>query len=78
MIMLSWVRKALTYSLKESGRISQHVISAVKAEWPIKSGCEGYIAFIMEDKQPQVVEDILVLHKFPNIFLEEIPELPSV
>lgn len=50
----------------------------MKAERLIKSGCEGYIAFIVEDKQPQVVEDILVVHKFPNIFPEEIPRLPSV
>lgn len=50
----------------------------MKAEWLIKFGCEGYIAFIMEDKQPQVVEDIPVVRKFPNVFPEEIPGLPSV
>lgn len=32
----------------------------------------------MEDKQPQVVEDIPMVLKLPNIFPEEIPGLPSV
>lgn len=50
----------------------------MKAERLIKSGCEGYNTFIMEDKQPQVVEDIPVVRKFPNILLEEILKLPFV
>eukprot|EP00268_Persea_americana_P009790 TRINITY_DN13923_c3_g1_i1.p1 TRINITY_DN13923_c3_g1~~TRINITY_DN13923_c3_g1_i1.p1 ORF type:complete len:102 (-),score=4.20 TRINITY_DN13923_c3_g1_i1:553-858(-) len=78
MITLSWVRKAQTSNLKVPGRISQHVISAMKAERLIKFGCEGYSTFIMEDKQPQVVEDIPVVRKFPNIFPEEILKLPFV
>ena len=34
-------------------RLDTRLISALKAERLIRSGCEGFIAFISEDKQPK-------------------------
>ena len=42
----------------------------------MKSRCEGYIEFITEDKQFKGVEEISLVSEFPDIFPEEIPELP--
>jgi len=53
-------------------------ILALKAQRLLKSGCEGYLAFITEDKQSKGVEDILVVCEFPNVFPDEIPGLPPV
>ena len=53
-------------------------ISALKAQRLLKSGCEGYLAFITEDKQSKGVEDIPVVCEFPDVFPDEIPGLPPV
>ena len=58
--------------------MSTRVISALRADRLIKSGCEGYVAFITEDKSSKVVEDIPVVCEFPDVFPEEIPGLPPV
>ena len=50
-------------------RISQaSLISALSAAKLLRSGCEGYIAFITEDKQSQGVEEILVMLEFSDVF----------
>ena len=58
--------------------ISTSVISALRADRLIRSGCEGYVAFITEDKSPTAVADIPVACEFPDVFPEEIPGLPPV
>ncbi|XXG89232.1 hypothetical protein AAC387_Pa12g1284 [Persea americana] len=54
------------------------VISVLRADQMIKSGCAGYLAFITEDKLSKAVEDIPVVCEFPDVFLEQIPGLPPV
>ena len=53
-------------------------ISALKADRLVRSGCEGYLAFITEDKWSQGVEEIPIVCEFPDIFPEEILGLPPV
>lgn len=53
-------------------------ISVLKANRLIQSGCEAFIAFIVEDKQSQGVEGIPVVCEFPDVFPEEIPGLPPI
>ena len=63
----------------EEKRVSQaSVISALSAVKILRSGCEGFIAFITEDKQSQGVEDIPVVCEFSDVFPKEIPGLPLV
>ena len=57
---------------------STRMISAPKAERMMKAGCEGYIAFISEDKKSKGVEEIPVVCEFPDVFPDEIPGLPPV
>ena len=54
------------------------MISALKVERLIRSGCEGFIAFIAEDKESKTVDGILVVREFPILFVDEIPGLPPV
>ncbi|XXG88489.1 hypothetical protein AAC387_Pa12g0689 [Persea americana] len=56
---------------------SVNLISALKAYKLLRSGCEGYVVFIMEDKQSQGVEKIPVVCESSNVFPEEILGLPS-
>ena len=54
------------------------VISALRADRMIKSGCADYLAIITEYNLSKAVEDIPVVCEFPDVFLEEIPGLPLV
>ena len=53
-------------------------ISALEADRLLRNGCESYLAFIMEDKWSQGVEEIPIVDEFLDVFLEEIPRLPHV
>ena len=57
---------------------STRLISALKAEQLIRSCCEGFIAFIEEDKESKTVDEIPVVREFPDLFPDEIPGLPLV
>ena len=60
-------------------RVSQaSIILALSAAKLLRSRCEGFIAFITEDKPSQGVEEIPVVYEFPYVFPEEIPGLPLV
>ena len=54
------------------------LISALLVAKLLRSRCEGYIAFITEDKQSQGVEEVPVMCEFPYVFLEEIFGLPPI
>lgn len=56
-------------------RISTWVISALKADRPLRDGNEGYLAFISDDQPPKKVDDILVVWEFLDVFSEDIPGL---
>ena len=44
----------------------------------VQSGCEAFIAFIMQNKRSQGVEEIPIVEEFPDVFPEEIPGLPPM
>lgn len=54
------------------------LISAVKVEMMMRTGCEDYIALITKDKQTKGVEEIPAVHEFPDVFPDEIPGLPPI
>lgn len=58
--------------------MTTRVISSSRADRLIRSRCEGYVAFVMEDKLSKAVKDIPVVCEFPDVFPEEIPGLPMV
>ena len=59
-------------------RLDAMLASALKAERQVHSGHEGFIAFIIEDKQSKKSKDISVARKFPDVFLDEVSGLPPI
>ena len=78
-IIFSWKEHRQNWWFRETGRKLKHdLILAIKASRLVESGCEAFIAFITEDKQPQGVEDIPIVCEFLNVFAEEILGLPPI
>ncbi|XXG85952.1 hypothetical protein AAC387_Pa11g0946 [Persea americana] len=83
---LDCFRKIITFRVDEANasvlfegtlkRFDTRLISALKAERLMHSGCEGYIAFISEQKPEQKLEHIPVVCEFPDVFPDEVPGLP--
>ena len=54
-----------------------NVISSMQARRFIRKGYEAFVALILDSKRGQVdVENILVVRKFSDVFLEELPGIP--
>ena len=52
-------------------------ISALKVGRLLKSECECYLAFVLEEKPvKKMVDQVLVVCEFPDVFPEEISSLP--
>ena len=54
-----------------------NVISVLQARRLLRKGCEAVLALVLDSKRGQVdVENIPVVNKFPDVFLEELSEIP--
>nr|GEY44495.1 hypothetical protein [Tanacetum cinerariifolium] len=52
-------------------------ISCIKASKYVKRGCHLFLVHMTEDKlKEKRIEDVLVIRNFPEVFPEELPELP--
>ena len=57
--------------------ISSYMISALTANRLIKKGCEAFLACaISSEDSGMSLADIHMAHRFPDVFSEELPELP--
>jgi hypothetical protein len=53
------------------------IVSAMTARKMIKKGCEAYLVLVMETKKEGIrLSDILVVREFPDVFPDELPEVP--
>ncbi|GJR98330.1 putative ribonuclease H-like domain-containing protein [Tanacetum coccineum] len=53
------------------------VISCIKARKYVEQGCHLFLAYGTEKKSKEKrLEDVPVIHDFPEVFLEELPRLP--
>ncbi|GKF54705.1 putative reverse transcriptase domain-containing protein, partial [Tanacetum coccineum] len=53
------------------------VISCIKARKYVERGCHLFLAHVTKSKSKEKwMEDVLVIHNFPKVFLEELPGLP--
>ena len=81
-------RKIITFKVDEANasvlfegvqkKFDTRLVSALKAERMMRSGCDGYIAFITEKKLGKELKDIPVVCEFSDVFSKEMPGLPSV
>jgi len=59
--------------------ISNCLISIMTTRKPMRKGCPAYLAHVREmEKDKMELTSILLVKKFPDAFLEELPRLPSV
>ena len=87
MACLDCFRKIITFRVDEGSasvlfegaqkKYDTRLISALKAERMMRSGCEGYIAFIYEKKPIQELRDIPIVCEFPDVFPNEVLGLPA-
>ncbi|KAA3473616.1 DNA/RNA polymerases superfamily protein [Gossypium australe] len=55
------------------------VVSAMKAINYVRTGCEAYLAYVIDTKvSEKKVESVPVVREFPDVFLEELSGLPPV
>ena len=53
------------------------VISALRAKRLLRKGCQGYLAYVVDNKKEVLkLDDILVVREFPNVFPEDLPGIP--
>ena len=53
------------------------MISALEAKRLLHKGCETYLAHVIDKSSSKVtVENVLVVYKFLDVFLEDLPNLP--
>ena len=83
---LDCFRKIITFRVDEASasvlyegtqkKFDTRLVSALKAERIMRSGCEGYIAFISEKKPVQKLKNIHIVCEFPDVFPDEVSGLP--
>ena len=62
----------------QSGAMS-NVISAMQARRLLRKGCEVFLALVLDSKRGQIeLENILAVKDFPDVFPEELPDIPPV
>jgi hypothetical protein len=53
------------------------IISALEANVLLRKGCQGYLAYVIDtEKSEMKLDDIPIVHEFPDVFLEELLGLP--
>ena len=53
-----------------------HMISALQASSLFKKGCQGFLAYVVNEKNDLKLEDIPIVRDYPDVFPEDLPGLP--
>ena len=57
--------------------LSSNMISTIAAQRMLRKGCQGYLAYVVEtEKEGILVDEILVVREFPDVFPYDITGLP--
>ena len=57
--------------------LSSNMISIMVAQRMLRKGCQGYLAYVVEtEKEGIMVDEILVVIEFPDVFPNDIARLP--
>ncbi|RVW75655.1 Transposon Ty3-I Gag-Pol polyprotein [Vitis vinifera] len=50
--------------------------SALRASSLLRKGCQGFLAYIVNEENDLKLEDIAIVRDYPDVFLEDLPGLP--
>ena len=66
----------VTFIGERSNHLS-NVISVATARTMVRNGCEAYLPYVIDTKKVEpILSDIPTVCDYPDVFLEELPELP--
>ena len=77
--------KRVTFSIRGQPDFSfegKHVdkplrmISALRASSLLKKGCQGFLAYVVNEENDLKLEDVPIVRDYPDIFPEDLPGLP--
>ena len=61
-----------------SRELSSSIISTMATQRMMRKGCQGYLAYVVETgKEGTLVDEILVVREFLDVFSDDIAGLPS-
>ena len=67
----------MTFIGERSNNLS-NTISVTTARTMVRKGCEAYLAYVIDSKKAEPsLSDIPTVSDYPDVFPEELPELPS-
>ena len=52
------------------------MISALQASSLLRKGCQGFLAYIVNEGNDLKLEDIPIVRDYPDAFTEDLPSLP--
>ena len=52
------------------------LISVMKAQYLLKKGCQGYLAYVVGNDKDVKLDDIPIVRDYPNVFPKGLPRLP--
>ena len=52
------------------------MISALQASSLLRKGCQGFLAYVVNEGNDLKLEDIPIVRDYPDVFLEDLPSLP--
>ena len=52
------------------------IISALRASSLLKKGCQGFLAYVMNEENDLKLENIPIVWNYPNVFPDDLPGLP--
>ena len=52
------------------------MISALRVNSLLRKGCQGFLAYVVNEGNDLKLEDIPIVRDYPDVFLEDLPGLP--
>ncbi|KAL6351222.1 hypothetical protein AAG906_031808 [Vitis piasezkii] len=52
------------------------MISALRANSLLRKGCQGFLAYVVNEENDLKLEDIPIVRDYPNVFPKDLPDLP--
>ena len=53
-----------------------HMISVLRASSLLRKGCQGFLAYVVSNKNGLKLEDIPIVRDFPDVFPDDLPGMP--
>ncbi|KAL8133741.1 hypothetical protein AgCh_008979 [Apium graveolens] len=73
-VMYTSYNRRISY---QGQRQDRKFLSVIQARRLLRQGCEAYLAHVVDTKkETPILDEIPIVREFPDVFLQELPELP--